>query len=265
MTEYLNDHPPTKAECDPLVVLGEFDLEPRLVEMVTHFGGENPETALLSRMFWFDGDFDLVWETQFEEEVRTPRDVAAQSALKWGLLVLFAPSPDRCEDEDFQIPECSFARWQEVTRTLLKFQDLVQPDHPWLFGWARFGVYLCGQVRAPRLVFWDNRVAKAASPCAIDASVGKVYADELPWSIDKFRALRGIGDATIMRVEQQLVEMLFHPEVCAPTLEEMGWAPLEIDSRAYVAKPEPGRNEPCWCGSGIKYKKCCLHKEPIPA
>jgi uncharacterized protein YchJ len=23
------------------------------------------------------------------------------------------------------------------------------------------------------------------------------------------------------------------------------------------AKPEPGRNDPCPCGSGKKYKKCC--------
>lgn len=23
----------------------------------------------------------------------------------------------------------------------------------------------------------------------------------------------------------------------------------------------PGRNEVCWCGSGIKYKKCHLHED----
>ena len=22
--------------------------------------------------------------------------------------------------------------------------------------------------------------------------------------------------------------------------------------------PKPGRNDPCWCGSGQKYKRCCL-------
>lgn len=26
----------------------------------------------------------------------------------------------------------------------------------------------------------------------------------------------------------------------------------------YVAPPQPGRNDPCWCGSGKKYKKCHL-------
>src|SRR5687767_11676326 len=27
------------------------------------------------------------------------------------------------------------------------------------------------------------------------------------------------------------------------------------------AKPVPGRNEPCHCGSGRKYKQCCLEKD----
>jgi uncharacterized protein YchJ len=27
------------------------------------------------------------------------------------------------------------------------------------------------------------------------------------------------------------------------------------------ANPEPGRNDPCPCGSGKKYKKCCWGKE----
>ena len=27
------------------------------------------------------------------------------------------------------------------------------------------------------------------------------------------------------------------------------------------APPKVGRNEPCWCGSGKKYKKCCFEKD----
>jgi hypothetical protein len=26
-----------------------------------------------------------------------------------------------------------------------------------------------------------------------------------------------------------------------------------------------GRNDPCHCGSGLKYKKCCLTKDAAPA
>ncbi len=29
--------------------------------------------------------------------------------------------------------------------------------------------------------------------------------------------------------------------------------------------PRPGRNEPCYCGSGRKYKQCCLAKDEATA
>ncbi|HTX39222.1 MAG TPA: SEC-C domain-containing protein [Bryobacteraceae bacterium] len=35
--------------------------------------------------------------------------------------------------------------------------------------------------------------------------------------------------------------------------EELDEAPLPV-----IAAPKPGRNDPCWCGSGKKYKKCHL-------
>jgi hypothetical protein len=28
-----------------------------------------------------------------------------------------------------------------------------------------------------------------------------------------------------------------------------------------VQRPQVGRNDPCWCGSGKKYKKCHLHED----
>jgi len=33
----------------------------------------------------------------------------------------------------------------------------------------------------------------------------------------------------------------------------------KIDT-TYRAEKKPGRNEPCYCGSGKKYKKCCIGK-----
>lgn len=33
------------------------------------------------------------------------------------------------------------------------------------------------------------------------------------------------------------------------------WPPREIRRESLV----PGRNDPCPCGSGVKYKKCCLN------
>ena len=33
----------------------------------------------------------------------------------------------------------------------------------------------------------------------------------------------------------------------------------EQPQEPYVSEPKPGRNDPCPCGSGKKYKKCCMH------
>lgn len=42
-----------------------------------------------------------------------------------------------------------------------------------------------------------------------------------------------------------------------PAAEEL--APKLRNNKGQLqAIPLPGRNEPCTCGSGIKYKKCCL-------
>ena len=67
-------------------------------------------------------------------------------------------------------------------------------------------------------------------------------------------------------------------EEILPILEEHGWQfilAIEEDKpeslsdpntlldqkEAAPAKPKTDRNAPCPCGSGLKYKKCCLPKE----
>jgi hypothetical protein len=32
-------------------------------------------------------------------------------------------------------------------------------------------------------------------------------------------------------------------------------------TEAAAPAKRPGRNEPCWCGSGEKYKRCHLHED----
>lgn len=41
-------------------------------------------------------------------------------------------------------------------------------------------------------------------------------------------------------------------------LKEM---PVPVRHAPIVSGPKPGRNDPCSCGSGKKYKKCCMLKE----
>jgi uncharacterized protein YecA (UPF0149 family) len=33
-------------------------------------------------------------------------------------------------------------------------------------------------------------------------------------------------------------------------------SPYDEDDEDDAPLPKPGRNDPCWCGSGKKYKKC---------
>jgi uncharacterized protein YecA (UPF0149 family) len=35
--------------------------------------------------------------------------------------------------------------------------------------------------------------------------------------------------------------------------------------KAHATVPRAGRNDPCPCGSGNKYKRCCLRRHPQPA
>ena len=50
------------------------------------------------------------------------------------------------------------------------------------------------------------------------------------------------------------------------TVETLGGMYMDEDEQetgttgTYIARPKTGRNEPCPCGSGKKYKKCCLNK-----
>jgi uncharacterized protein len=47
-------------------------------------------------------------------------------------------------------------------------------------------------------------------------------------------------------------------EAAIPHLHRF-WAPLRKSAVSTVKHdvPQPGRNDPCPCGSGKKYKKCC--------
>jgi hypothetical protein len=49
-------------------------------------------------------------------------------------------------------------------------------------------------------------------------------------------------------------------EAMTPGGEEVGVDLLEVIS-AELAKPRVGRNESCPCGSGKKYKRCCLGRD----
>lgn len=45
-------------------------------------------------------------------------------------------------------------------------------------------------------------------------------------------------------------------------LDELGEeSEVPVSGRPVRVVPRPGRNEPCWCGSKRKYKKCHLESD----
>lgn len=57
-----------------------------------------------------------------------------------------------------------------------------------------------------------------------------------------------------------------HTDCCGPTKEPRGKLFIEQIVAEFIkhklgVTELPGRNRPCYCGSGIKFKKCCLPLE----
>lgn len=62
---------------------------------------------------------------------------------------------------------------------------------------------------------------------------------------------------------ESLIEALTNVYNTTPMWVLKGFTPKEVLERSTTTvkkKEEPGRNDPCPCGSGKKYKKCCLNK-----
>ncbi len=50
----------------------------------------------------------------------------------------------------------------------------------------------------------------------------------------------------------------------SPSSKDPGTPPTATGSPTPLStEPKVGRNEPCPCGSGLKYKKCCLSKPAV--
>ena len=64
--------------------------------------------------------------------------------------------------------------------------------------------------------------------------------------------------AEIEEARQEITEAE-EPSIYEVCLE--GFDVVDETSRIQRAEPKLGRNEPCWCGSGKKYKKCHLDSD----
>ena len=81
-----------------------------------------------------------------------------------------------------------------------------------------------------------------------------------------FDVLRGYGFVAPMPFDRRLSSLVANVYNDMPSWENNGWSPIELTERLTGKKifrtedggmKRPGRNDPCPCGSGRKYKRCC--------
>jgi SEC-C motif len=97
---------------------------------------------------------------------------------------------------------------------------------------------------------WDEYRTTLQQTLVLGSESGVPRLGLLTGSVDELAtyADRSGGDPTDPQVRQDYAQHLTeHPRAGHPRAGH----PWEIDW-------PPGRNDPCWCGSPLKYKKCCL-------
>jgi preprotein translocase subunit SecA len=96
----------------------------------------------------------------------------------------------------------------------------------------------------------------------------RAYAQRDPVIEYKFEAM-DMFDDMIAIIKEETVKMLFHvvpqakierTQVAKPMAENLG-GDGTVQKKPVVKGEKTGRNDPCPCGSGKKYKHCCLGKE----
>ena len=96
----------------------------------------------------------------------------------------------------------------------------------------------------------------------------RAYAQRDPVIEYKFEAM-DMFDEMIASIKEETVRMLFHvvpqseierKQVAKPMAENYG-GDGTVQKKPVVKAEKIGRNDPCPCGSGKKYKHCCLGKD----
>ena len=158
-------------------------------------------------------------------------------------------------------------RARSIQETLVYYEELLQknPDHvPYLIGYANT---LINAKRTEDAVPIYHKALKH-DPLAVEAlvSIGQNAAaygriEEAYDYLEKAVAVMDYGN--YYRVNQDLRNFKAGIyEVYAELSLKLGKAPEPMARPAALPKKmKVGRNDPCPCGSGTKYKKCCLLKE----
>jgi len=211
------------------------------------FGGAVTETTHRVMAAVFDGDpqplYDVILDPEADEFIRSRMcDVIAMVALRG------------------EMPRAEAVRFLRACYCELDPQDECFVWHGWQSTIAMLG-----------LAELKPLVAQAFARGFISRSwLGfEDFEEDLQQAIDDPAALRrrshGEFDLCGETIEELSWWDCFRPK--APKIEERAgtrWDPFQLGAAVNPFK-DVGRNDPCPCGSGNKFKKCCLAAQAGPA
>ncbi|MBI2635468.1 MAG: preprotein translocase subunit SecA [Parcubacteria group bacterium] len=118
------------------------------------------------------------------------------------------------------------------------------------------GIGLMGQIEKMVMLnildnFWMNHLEDMEY--LRDSVRLRAYGQRDPLVEYKQESRKLFGDM-LLNFESRVAAMIF--KVASPRAQNISIQPTPISSKPADSRKEVGRNDPCWCGSGKKYKKC---------
>ena len=124
---------------------------------------------------------------------------------------------------------------------------------------ALFLVYKVGEKTHTIVDEWCNGFLKGSNLWGSLPSADAIVVEKALAQIRLFATERGFEELERLN-EKEIIE---HQEMIEPAVHELfehfSKQRMNLSQPIVRSEPKIGRNDPCPCGSGKKYKKCCLH------
>jgi len=120
-----------------------------------------------------------------------------------------------------------------------------------------------GRPTDPAVLLWlppsEHDAALARWPRLVEQAVGDPdrYTALLEQALRDHAEADGVRPQLLPVTVAELIERQLEPTDADATPEEDERLADWIDEATNLISWPPGRNDPCWCGSGRKYKRCC--------
>jgi hypothetical protein len=115
------------------------------------------------------------------------------------------------------------------------------------------------QARAEKALFYRDE-AEALAAETLGALRAMLSDPSTPASVRYKAAVAMLHHATELMPDPVVVRAQPAPEMAHKDAQSEAPQPVPERPQPFIAGPKTGRNELCPCGSGIKFKRCCIAK-----